>query len=396
MEQSDRGADRANGAGAMSSDEVRAATRGMKVAIVHYWLVGMRGGERVLERMLALFPQADIYTHVYIPEKVSAAIRQRTVRTTFIDRIPGARRHYQKFLPLMPMALEELDLSGYDLVISSESGPAKGVICAPGAVHVCYCHSPMRYLWDHYGAYKAGAGRLTRALMPALFHRMRIWDMASAARVDRIAANSTFIAGRIRHSWGREADVVHPPVAVEEFAPHPARPATPSGRFLWLSQMTTYKRPDIALEAFNRMGLPALMVGDGEMYERIARDAGPSVEVRRRLPFAELKQAYASCRALVFTPEEDFGMVPVEVNASGRPVIAFGKGGVRDSISEGKTGYFFPEQSANSLIAALERFDEWEAGFDPQAAIANAARFGGEVFDERFLQTLGRALAQQR
>jgi len=367
-------------------------TSGMRVAIVHYWLVGMRGGERVLERLLQLFPQADIYTHVYVPENVSAAIRARNVRTTFINRIPGAAKHYQKFLPLMPMALEELDLTGYDLVISSESGPAKGVIVAPLATHVCYCHSPMRYLWDHYAAYKSTAGRLTRLAMPFIFHRMRTWDTASAARVDRIAANSRFVAGRVRKSWGREADVVHPPVQVEEYG----RSNEVSNRYLWLSQMTTYKRPDIALEAFNRMGVPALMVGDGEMYEQIARDAGPTVEVRRRLPFAELKQAYATSRALVFTPEEDFGMVPVEVNASGRPVIAFGRGGARDSLVDGETGLFFHEQSADCLIDALERFSGWEATFDPAAAIANAQRFRGEVFDARFMATVNKALAGNR
>ena len=363
---------------------------GKKVAIVHYWLVGMRGGERVLERLLHLFPQADIYTHVYDPLKVSDLIRARQVRTTFINRIPGAKKHYQKFLPLMPMALEELDLSGYDLVISSESGPAKGVICGPDAVHVCYCHSPMRYLWDQYGAYKKMAGRLTSRLMPFIFHRMRTWDVSSAARLDRIAANSSFVARRIKRTWGRQADVVHPPVQVEQFK----QSENVGDRFLWLSQMTTYKRPDIALEAFNRLGLPALMVGDGEMYDRIAKQAGPTVEVTRRLSFPELKEAYATCRALVFTPEEDFGMVPVEVNASGRPVIAYGKGGARDSIIEGETGYFFPEQSVDSLVDALEAFDEWEKTFDPQAAIANANRFRGEVFDEKFMAVVKRALAE--
>ena len=362
---------------------------GMKVAIVHYWLVGMRGGERVLERMLDLFPQAEIFTHVYNPEKVSAKIRERKVHTTFIDRLPGAKKHYQKYLPLMPMALEELDLSAFDLVISAESGPAKGVICAPHAVHVCYCHSPMRYLWDHYGAYKKMAGGLTGRLMPWVFHRLRQWDVSSAQRLDAIAANSNFVARRVKRTWGRRAEVVFPPVQVEEFRPSDQV----SDRFLWLSQMTTYKRPDIALEAFNRLGLPALMVGDGEQFETIRRNAGPTVEVVQRLSFAELKEAYATCRALVFTPEEDFGMVPVEVNASGRPVIAYGKGGARDSIVEGETGLFFHEQSVESLIEALARFEAWEPTFDPAAALANAARFRGEVFDEGFMALVKRAIA---
>lgn len=360
----------------------------MRVAVVHYWLVGMRGGERVLERILSLFPQADVFTHVYDPDAVSQTIRQRNVQTTFINRLPGAKKHYQKYLSLMPMALEELNLAQYDLIISSESGPAKGVIAGPDATHVCYCHSPMRYLWDQYGAYKSMTGRMTRMAMPMMFHRLRTWDVASAARIDRIAANSRFVARRIRKSWGREADVVHPSVDVDEFAPA----SEVSDRFLWLSQMTTYKRPDIALEAFNRLGLPALMVGDGEMFDKIAKQAGPSVEVKRRLSFAELKQAYATSRALVFTPEEDFGMVPVEVNASGRPVIAYGKGGARDSIVPDETGLFFPEQSVDSLVDALERFEGWETDFDPAQAIANAQRFRPEEFDRKFLATIGKAL----
>lgn len=305
--------------------------RPRRVALIHYWLVSMRGGERVLERLLDIFPGADIFTHVYDPQRVSAKIRAANVRQTFIGRLPGARRHYQKYLPLMPLALEELDLRGYDLVISSESGPAKGVITGPDTLHLCYCHSPMRYLWDHYPDYKQSAGRLSRTIMPLAFHRLRQWDVNSAGRVDGIIANSSFIARRIAKAWGREARVIHPPVAVDEFAPS----ADVGDRYLWVSQMTPYKKAHIAVEAFNRLGVPALMVGDGEMFDHVAASAGPTVEVRRRLSFAELKQAYATCRALVFTPEEDFGIVPVEVNASGRPVIAYGRGGVRDSIVDG-------------------------------------------------------------
>lgn len=355
-----------------------------RVALIHYWLVGMRGGERVLERLLRLFPGADVYTHVYDPRAVSETIRSATVRQSFIGRLPGARRHYQKYLPLMPMALEELDLREYDLVISSESGPAKGIITNNDALHLCYCHSPMRYLWDHYHDYKSSIGGLSRFMMPAMFHRLRQWDVSSASRVDAILANSSFIARRVRKVWGQEAQVVHPPVAVDEFAPS----ADVSGRYLWVSQMTPYKRADIALQAFNRMGVPALMVGDGEMHAQIARKAGPNVEVRKRLNFAELKQAYATCRALVFTPEEDFGIVPVEANASGRPVIAYGHGGVTDSIVDGKTGVFFEDQGVDALCDAIERFERWVPGFDPQDAVANARRFAPEVFDRGVMDAL--------
>lgn len=355
-----------------------------RVAIVHYWLVGMRGGERVLERLLGLFPGADVFTHVYDPARVSARIRAANVRETFVGRLPGARRHYQKYLPLMPLALEELDLRDYDLVISSESGPAKGVITRPDALHVCYCHSPMRYLWDHYPDYRASASRLSRMMMPAMFHQLRKWDVSSASRLDGIVANSSFIARRIRKAWARDARVVHPPVAVERFGPA----AAPGDRLLWVGQMTPYKRADLALEAFNRAGVPALMIGDGELHDAIAARAGPNVEVRRRASFDALRDAYATAKALVFTAEEDFGIVPVEANASGRPVLAFGRGGARDSLVDGRTGLFFEEQSVDSLLDGLSRLERWLPAFDPRDALAQAARFDGAAFDRGMLAAI--------
>lgn len=352
---------------------------GPRVAVVHYWLVGMRGGERVLERLLRLFPGADIFTHVYDPASVSEFIRSHRVHTSFIQKLPGSVRHYQKYLPLMPMALEELDFSGYDLVISSESGPAKGVLAPPDAFHLCYCHSPMRYLWDHYHPYKAMSGRVARLAMPLLFHKLRQWDAASAQRPDRVVANSSFIARRIRKSWGREADVVHPPVEVGLFEPCD----TPGDHYLWVGQMTPYKRADLVADAFTRLGLPLLMIGTGELAADIARRAGPNIRIVPRLDFAGLRQAYAHCRALVFPPEEDFGIVPVEANAAGRPVIAYGRGGVTDSIVPDETGIFFHEQSVDALVEAVERLERWLPHFDPRAARTNAARFAPHVFDAK-------------
>lgn len=358
-----------------------------RTAIVHYWLVGMRGGERVLERMIRLHPQADLFTHVYAPEHVSQAIRARPVQTSFIARLPGALRHYQKYLPLMPLALEQFDLSAYDLVLSSESGPAKGVIARPDAAHVSYVHSPMRYLWDHYHEYRASAGLLTRALMLPLFHYLRNWDVASAARVDSLVANSQFIRRRIARAWGRDAQVVHPPVAVSAFAPVPDVSAT----YLWVGQMIAYKRPDIVVDAFNRLGLPLMMVGDGDLHDAIRRRAGPNIRVVRRLDFAGLKRAYATCRALVFSAYEDFGIVPVEAMASGRPVLAYGRGGVLDSLVPGLTGQFF-DATADALIAGVEALEQWLPQFDPAAAVATAARFAPERFDEAFGAIVERAL----
>jgi glycosyltransferase involved in cell wall biosynthesis len=352
-----------------------------RVAIIHYWLVGMRGGERVLERLIHLYPDADIFTHVHVPEAMSAVIRGRPVHTSFIQKLPGAAKHYQKYLPLMPIALEQLDLRGYDLVISSESGPAKGVIAAPDALHICYCHSPMRYLWDHYHDYRSSAGRMTRWMMTPLFHYLRQWDATSAARVDGVVANSNFIRQRINRAWRRDSVVVHPPVAINEFRPVD----NISDRFLWVGQMTSYKRPDIVVEAFNQLKLPLLMVGDGDMLPEIRRRAGPTVEILPRLDFAGLKQAYATCRALIFAAEEDFGIVPVEANASGRPVIAFSRGGVNDSIIPDVTGQFFDDQTPISIIDAVLTFDSWLPHFDPAQAVANAARFAPENFDTGFL-----------
>lgn len=352
-----------------------------RVAIIHYWLVTMRGGERVLERLLRLFPQADIFTHVYDPSAVSETIRSRRVFTTFIDRLPGAKRHYQKYLPLMPLALEELDLSGYDLIISSESGPAKGVITPPGSLHVCYCHSPMRYLWDQYPTYKAAAGRLERMVMPITFHGLRQWDVTSAARVDRVVANSRFIQKRIKKFWRRDSVVVHPPVDTTLFGAS----KTPGERWLWVGQMTPYKRADLAVDAFNSLGMPLLMVGDGPMARDLHRRARPNITIVPRLNFEALREAYATCRALLFTAEEDFGIVPVEVLASGRPVLAYGRGGAVDTVDPGQTGAMFDHQDVESVVAGITALENWLPDFDPARALASARRFSPEVFDAGIL-----------
>jgi glycosyltransferase involved in cell wall biosynthesis len=355
-----------------------------RVAIIHYWLVGMRGGERVVERLLRLFPQAEIFTHVYVPDAVSELIRSRPVKTSFINRLPGAARHYQKYLPLMPMALEQLDLRGYDLVISSESGPAKGVIAPPDALHLCYCHSPMRYLWDHYHDYRNSAGRLTRSMMPMLFRGLRDWDVASASRVDRIVANSHFIQRRVRRAWGRDSQVVFPPVEVDLFK----RAPKVDSQYLWVGQMTPYKRADLAVDAFNELKLPLLMVGDGEMAADLKRRAGPTITIVPKLDFGGLRRAYATSRALIFTAEEDFGIVPVEMMASGRPVLAFGKGGALDTVAPGVSGMFFDEQMVASLIEGVQALEAWLPDFDPVAGMAHARRFAPEVFDQGMLNAL--------
>lgn len=351
----------------------------MKVAIVHYWLISMRGGEKVLESLLRLYPDADIYTHVADRKALSPLLAKARIHETFIARMPWARRKYQAYLPLMPLALEQLDLVDYDLVISCESGPAKGVITRPDAIHVCYCHSPMRYVWDMYHDYTRGAGVLKKALMAVLLHYMRFWDQSSAARPDHIVANSGYIAKRVRKSWRRESVVINPPVELDAF--HIS--AEQDDYYLCLGQLVSYKRVDIAVRAFNASGRRLIVVGEGEELESLRKIAGPNVEMKGKVPFAEIVELYARCRALVFPGVEDFGIVPLEAMASGRPVIAYGKGGVIDSVLPGVTGIFFDEQSPEALNGAVDAYEAAPERFVPDVLRAHAAGFSREKFESR-------------
>ena len=367
------------------------SSRGMRVAIIHYWLVGMRGGEKVLESLLRMFPEAEIFTHVYLPEKVSPLIRSHKVHTTSIARLPMASRLYQKYLPLMPRALEEIDLTGFDLIISSEAGPAKGVIPPPDSVHICYCHSPMRYLWDQYHVYRNNAGFLTRQIMPRLASSLRTWDTVSAARVDAFAANSRHVALRINKYWRREADVVHPPVAVKDFSP--VSEADRGGFYLWAGELAPYKRPDIAIEAFNRLNKPLIVIGGPPKTERaLAKSANDNIRFLGHVPFEKMKKYLACCKALIFPGEEGFGIVPVEAMASGRPVIAYGRGGALDTVIDGQTGLLFHDQSVDGLIEAVERFEHNKLErLDPAALVKHA-----NGFDEaNFRNGIERLLASQ-
>ncbi len=348
----------------------------MKVAIVHYWLVGMRGGEKVLEALCDMFPQADIFTHVYVPEAVSDKIRSHRVTTSFISSLPRPARFYKKYLPLMPLALEQIDLRGYDLVISSESGPAKGIIPPDSAVHLCYCHSPMRYIWNMYSEYRERSGLITRTMMPFLAHYLRMWDVTVAARVDQFVANSQTVAGRIRRYYGRDAAVVAPPVDIAAF--EVVKDTEIGDYMLMVGELVAYKRPDLAVRAFNQMGTKLVIIGGGEMLNEIQRLAGPTVTVMGPRPFAELRHHYARCQALIFPGEEDFGIVPVEAMASGRPVVAYGRGGATETVVAGRTGVFFQEQSVEAIVAATKTVQE--TSFDPQIIAAHAASFSTERF----------------
>ena len=344
-----------------------------RIAIVHYWFVSRRGGERVVEAMAEMFPQADLFALVVDPDQLPLSLRNRRIQTSFLQKLPGATRMHKRLLPLYPLALEQFDLSGYDLVISSESGPAKGVLTGGRTCHICYCHSPMRYLWDFYHHYRHGNsfGALSRPVFTLAAHYLRMWDAASAGRVDHFVANSRTVAARIRKHYRRDSTVIYPPVNVAAgyLSNHI------EDYFLVVSQLVDYKRVDLAIAACNRLGLPLRIVGDGEQFQRLRKLAGPTVSFLGPLSDSDLWKQYAHCRALLFPGEEDFGIVPVEALSFGRPVIAFGRGGATETVAgfypdfpaapENCSGVFFKEQTVESVVEAIRAFESSENCFDP-------------------------------
>lgn len=364
----------------------------LRVAIVHYWLVTRRGGERVVEAMCDAFPQADVFTNVYDQAKCGPTLRSHTVRTTFIDHLPFAAAALDKYLPLMPLALEQLDLQSYDVVISSESGPAKGIVTAPGALHVCYCHSPMRYVWDFYNRYVSDAGWLTRLAMRPAAHYLRHWDYVSAQRPDTVFANSEHTRRRIAKYWRRESSVIYPPVDLARFR-HASATVAPGNYFLCAGQLMPYKRVDLAVDAFAKLGLPLVVAGDGPAFRSLRRRATGNVQFVGYKSDQQLAELVAGCRALVFPGEEDFGIVPIEAMAAGRPCIAFNRGGAIESIEDGGTGILFDEQESAVLCDAVARFISVEKGFDSSAISASVERFSRERFVREFRSNVLRTLA---
>jgi glycosyltransferase involved in cell wall biosynthesis len=328
----------------------------MKVAIVHYWLVNMRGGEKMLEALLEMFPDADIYTHVYNPKAVSSLINSRRVFTSRINRLPFAKKLYRLYMPLMPNALMDFNLQQYGLVISSEAGPAKGVVPNPNAYHICYCHSPMRYIWDMYHEYFRGTGPPVRFFMKRLIPRLRVWDITSANLVDRFMTNSCYTAKRIERLYKRTAEVVYGPAAIEEFLTIERKPAH---YYLFFGQLAGYKRADLAIEACIASGRKLVVAGAGARKKDIKRyEKTGLVTFRGRVSDEEIRELYASARALLFPGIEDFGIIPVEAQASGCPVIAFREGGALETVKENVTGLFFDEQTPESLIQAMDFFEK--------------------------------------
>jgi glycosyltransferase involved in cell wall biosynthesis len=357
-----------------------------RVALVHYWLVGMRGGEKVLEALCELFPDADIFTLVADRSKLSDTILRHKITTSFLQKIGGVK-HYQKMLPLMPFALESFDLTPYDLVISSEAGPAKGIVARPDAVHICYCHSPMRYIWDLYPQYHASSGRITRAAMSVTSPFLRAWDVSTSARVDYFIANSTYVAKRIEKFYRRTAEVIHPPVDIGRFTI-----STEIGDYyLCAGQITPYKRIDIAVEAFTRMGKPLVVIGSG-VTDKLRRLAGPTVKFVGAVDDQTMADHFSRCKALVFPGVEDFGIVPLEVMASGRPVIAFARGGATETVIDGKTGILFREQTVEALVDAVEAMEIQSIKFSPQTIRSFAQGFSKNVFSTKLERLIKRVM----
>ncbi|ADO72950.1 glycosyltransferase [Stigmatella aurantiaca] len=354
----------------------------MKVALVHDWLVTLRGGERVLEALCGLFPGADIYTLIHQPGTMPPLIEDRRIYTSFLQDIPGIHTRYRHFLPLFPRAIESFRLEGYGLVLSSSHCVAKGIRKPPGARHLGYIHAPMRYMWDLFDDY-FGPGRASlpvRTAARSVRPWLQRWDRRTSAGVDRFVANSQHIAGKIHRFWGREASVVHPPVALERFCAGPLEGTGQGGYFLWLGAFAPYKRLDIALEAFRALEAELWVVGTGQEASKLTSGAlPPHIRFLGNVPDAELPTLYRNARALLFTGEEDFGITPLEAQATGRPVIAYAKGGVLETVTP-RTGLFFSEQTPEALATAVRQFDDWERAFVPAEARAQAQRFSRQAF----------------
>jgi len=362
----------------------------LRVALAHHWLVGMRGGEKVLEQICQVLPHAPIYTLVATPEKLSEALRQHRLHTSWLQRIPGAPRHYKKLLPLFPAAISSLRIKEpVDMVVSSDASVIKGLSVPDGIPHVCYCHSPPRYLWDLQEDYLKSAetgGFAGRLLFSKVAPYVREFDREAAQRVTHFVANSSFVRDRILKFYGRKSEVIHPPVYLDEFTPSPL---APEDFHLVVSQLVPYKRIELAVLAFNHLKRKLIVIGEGSERGRLEKMAGPSITFLGSQPQAVLRDHYRRCRALIFPGIEDFGITPLEAQASGRPVVAYRAGGVLETVKEHETGIFFDDPTSESLIAAVERLEASLGEFSPQLCRKNADHFSAERFRDEFRSYLG-------
>lgn len=351
----------------------------MKVALVHDWLTNMGGAERVVINFKEIFSESPIYTSLYNSEKLDDALRDINVKTSFLQNKKGAFDNHQKYLPFMPMAFESFDFNEYDAVLSSSSCCAKGIVSNPDTMHVCYCHTPMRYAWEFYYEYRDNykINPIKKAILKYLINYLRIWDHSSSARVDYFIANSANVAKRIWKHYRRDSVVIHPPVRSKLFTVG----EEDSDFFLIVSRLVPYKKVDLAIETFNELGLPLVIIGDGVEKNRLKSIAKDNIKFLGRQPDSVIKEYYAKSRAFLFTGEEDFGITPLESQASGRPVIAYGMGGALETVVDGQTGVFFNEQTNKSLKEAVQRFNHMN--FDKQVIRKHAESFDEEIFKKK-------------
>ena len=360
-----------------------------RIALVHDYLNQYGGAERVLESFHDLYPGAPVYTSIYAPELMPAHYRDWQVEVSFMQQLPMIHRHHQPYLFLYPRAFDRLKLDGFDLVLSSSSAFAKGVRAPVGVPHICYCHSPMRFVWDfdRYAEREHMHG-VARRLLPLMLRRMRQWDLRTSLRVDQFIANSSTVAARIKKYWNRDSTIIFPPVDTEKI--HPVPESDVQDYFMLISRLVPYKRFDVAIDAFNRLGLPLKIVGNGRARAALERQAGPNIEFLGNVSDEEKHHLFAHCRAAIFPAEDDFGIAQVEAQAAGRPVIALSAGGALDTVVDGFNGVLFRPQSPDGLIAAIRRFETLEfsgAAIAESAAKFSRGRFECEIreFVERFM-----------
>ncbi len=368
----------------------------LKVAIVHYWLVNMRGGEKVIEALLDIFPRAEIFTLVYDKTKISDKINSQKIHTSFIQKLPFGVSKYQHFFPLFPFAVEQFDLSNFDLIISSDSGFTKMALTGSGQKHITYCHTPMRYAWDKYFEYlnENNLGLIKKTAMRIFMHYVRLTDLASSFRVDGFIANSKTVAGRINKHYRREAEVIYPPVNCDKFkiagteknedkngsADNYGEKIAGGPYYLFTGQLIPYKKPDIAVSAFNSLGLNLIIAGTGQMEKRLKKEAKNNIKFCGRVDDSKLINLYQNCEALIFPNEEDFGIVPVECMAAGKPVIALNRGGGAETVVDGETGILFNGENEQSLINAVKRFITIKNAFHPETIRRRALKFDSSIF----------------
>jgi glycosyltransferase involved in cell wall biosynthesis len=362
---------------------------GPRVALIHDFLLDLRGAERVFAAICDTWPEADIFTAVYNERGTEGRFADRTVHTSFLQRLRPTARTFRPLLPLYPHAVESFDLRGYDTVISSSSAWAHGVLVDPGAVHVCYCHNPFRYAWTEREATLQARGPMVRPVLRLLLSRWRLWDWIAAQRVDRYVANSQVTADRVRRYLGRDATVLHPPVEVDRFAP-----GVVGEHYVVLGELMAHKRVDVAVQAFSRLGLPLVVIGDGPENRRLRRLAGPTVTFTGRISDERVADLLTSARALVVTACEEFGIAAVEALAAGRPVIALEEGGVCESVEEGVTGAFYERNDPDALAATVLSFDA--LGVDPAACRATAEGFSVDRFQRRLAAIVDEAMSGER